>query len=112
MPGGHDRASPSGASQESGRHAPLSGLAGAPGSGDARHHVGGEHIHPRHRPLHLAREDVESVGAGNGLRRSAVDLGQFEAPKPVAGAVLSRITSYSSLGGYVGGTGPMEEACQ
>jgi hypothetical protein len=37
--------------------------------------------------LHFAREDVEAVGAGNGLRRSAVDLGQFEAPDPVAGAV-------------------------
>ena len=37
MPGGHARAGPRGASPESGRHAPLSGHAGAPGSGDARH---------------------------------------------------------------------------
>jgi len=49
--------------------------------------VSGEHIHPRHRPLHFAREDVESVRAGHGLRRLTVDLGQFEAPDPVAGAV-------------------------
>ena len=47
-------------------------------------HVGGEHIHPRHRLLHFARE---AVGAGGGLRRLAVDLRQFEAPDPVAGAV-------------------------
>jgi hypothetical protein len=40
--------------------------------GDHRRHVGGEHIHPRHRPLHFTREDVESVGAGHGLRRLAV----------------------------------------
>ncbi len=53
---------------------------------DHRRHVGGEHSHPRHRPLHFALEDVER-GAGNGLRRLAVDLGQFEAPDPVAGAV-------------------------
>ena len=49
-------------------------------------HLGREHSHPHHRSLHFAGEDVEPVGAGNCLRRLAVDLRQFEAPDPVAGA--------------------------
>src|SRR2546422_222372 len=37
-------------------------------------HLRRERIHPRHRPLDFAREDVDAVGAGDRLLRVAVDL--------------------------------------
>jgi len=54
-------------------------------------HLGREHIHPRHCPLHFAREDVQPVRAGNCLRRIAVNLRQFKAPHSAAGAMRAHL---------------------
>src|SRR5215831_7724596 len=63
VPGGHARAGPSGASQESGRHAPLSCHAGAPGSGDARH---------RALPVVIELKRLPSTHDGKGIEQELV----------------------------------------
>ena len=63
MPGGHDRAGPRRASPESGRHAPLSGHAGAPGSGDARH---------RPLPVVIELKRLPSTHDGKGIEQELV----------------------------------------